>query len=98
MYIYRLIAAIKIHWRTIKLKKHLKLNKLIIDSYHYNSNGFHFANIIVYCSPLFGLGIAPKEIFLAYSTQFVFLTIRFVPRNVVMVVIDVCGKRSIKGA
>ena len=44
---------------------------------------------------MFGLGIAPKEIFLAYSTQFVFSTIRLVPRNVVMVDIDMCGKSPI---
>ena len=46
---------------------------------------------------MFGLGIAPKEIFLAYSTQFVFLTIRLVPGNVVMVAIDMCGKSPITG-
>ena len=44
---------------------------------------------------MFGLGIAPKEIFLAYSTQFVFSTIRLVPGNVVMVAIDMCGKSPI---
>ena len=44
-----------------------------------------------------GLGIAPKEIFLASSTQFVFLTVRLVPRNVVMVTIDMCGKSPITG-
>ena len=46
---------------------------------------------------MFGLGIAPKEIFLAYSTQFVFSTIRLVPGNVVMVAIDMCGKSPITG-
>ena len=46
---------------------------------------------------MFGLGIAPKESFLAYSTQFVFLIIRLVPRNVVMVAIDMCGKSPITG-
>ena len=46
---------------------------------------------------MFELGIVAKEIFLSYSTQFVFSTIRLVPRNVVMVVIDVCGKASITG-
>ena len=46
---------------------------------------------------MFGLGIAPKEIFLAYSTQFVFLTIRLVPGNVVMVAIDMWGKNPITG-
>ena len=45
---------------------------------------------------MFRLGIAPKETFLTYSTQFVFLIIRFVSGNVVMVVIDMCGKRPIK--
>ena len=34
-------------------------------------------------------------IFLACSTQFVFLIIRLVPANVVMVTIDMCGKSSI---
>ena len=47
---------------------------------------------------MFGLGIAPKEIFLAYSTQFVFSTIRLVPGNVVMVAIDMCGKSHITGS
>ena len=46
---------------------------------------------------MFGLGIAPKEIFLAHSTQFVFLTIRLVPGNMVMVTIDKCGKSPIMG-
>ena len=46
---------------------------------------------------MFGLGIAPKEIFLVYSTQFVFLTIRLVPGNVAMVAIDMCGKGPITG-
>ena len=45
-----------------------------------------------------GLGIAPKEIFLAYSTQFDFLTIRQVPGNVVMVAIDMCGKAPSQGS
>ena len=40
---------------------------------------------------IFELGIALKEIHLVYSTQFVFLTIRLVPGNVVMVATDVCG-------
>ena len=44
-----------------------------------------------------GLDIAPKEIFLTYSTQFIFLTIRLVPGNVVMVAIDMCGKNPITG-
>ena len=42
-------------------------------------------------------GIAPKEIFLAYSTQFVFLIIRLVPGNVVMVAIDMCWKSPTTG-
>ena len=41
---------------------------------------------------MFRLGVAPKETFLAYSTHFVFLTIRLVPGNVVMVAINMCGK------
>ena len=41
---------------------------------------------------MFWLGIASKETFLAYSTHFVFLTIRFVPGNVVIVAINMCGK------
>ena len=43
---------------------------------------------------MFGLGVAPKEIFLAYSIQFVFLTIRLVPGNVVMVTFDMRGKSA----
>ena len=46
---------------------------------------------------MFGLGIASKEIFLAYSTQFVFSAIRLVRGNLVMVVIDMCGKSPITG-
>ena len=46
---------------------------------------------------MFGLGIAPRQIFLACSTQFVFLTIRLVHGNVVMVAIDMCGKKHIRG-
>ena len=41
---------------------------------------------------MFRLGVAPKETFLAYSTHFVFLTIRLVPGNVVMVAINMYGK------
>ena len=41
---------------------------------------------------MFRLGVAPKETFLAYSTHFVFLTIRLVPGTVVMVAINMCGK------
>ena len=44
---------------------------------------------------MFGLAMAQKENFLAYSTQFVFSTIRLVPENVVMFAIDMCGKSPI---
>ena len=46
---------------------------------------------------MFGLGRTPKENFLTYSTQFIFLIIRLVPGNVVMVAIDMCGKSPITG-
>ena len=46
---------------------------------------------------MFGLGIVPKEVFLAYSTQFIFLIIRLIPGNVVMVAIDMCRKSPIMG-
>ena len=46
---------------------------------------------------MFGLGKAPKENFLAYSSQFIFLIIRFVSGNVVMVAIDLGGKSPIIG-
>ena len=46
---------------------------------------------------MLGLGMAPKENFLAYSTQFIFLMIRLVPGNVVLVAIDMCGKSPITG-
>ena len=46
---------------------------------------------------MFGLGIASKETFLAYSTQFVFLVIRLVPGNLVIVAIDMCGESPITG-
>ena len=46
---------------------------------------------------MFGLGIVPKETFLAYSTQFVLLIIRLAPGNVVMVALDMCGKSPITG-
>ena len=39
---------------------------------------------------MFGLGMALKENFLAYSTQFIFLIIRIIPGNAVMVVINKC--------
>ena len=44
---------------------------------------------------MFGLGIVLKEIFLVYSTQFVFLTIRLVPGNVAMVTINMCEKSPV---
>ena len=44
---------------------------------------------------MFGLGMAPKENFLAYAIQFILLIIRLVPGNVVMVAINICGKSSI---
>ena len=46
---------------------------------------------------MFGLGIVLKEIFIAYSTQFVFLAIRLAPGNVVIVALDMCGKSPITG-
>ena len=48
-------------------------------------------------SGMFGLGIAPKEIFFAYSTQFIFSTIRLAPENMVMVAIDMCGESPTTG-
>ena len=44
---------------------------------------------------IFGLGIASKENILVYSTQFIFLIIKLVSGNVVMVAIDMCGKSPI---
>ena len=46
---------------------------------------------------MFGLGIVQKETFLAYSTQLVFLIIRLVPGNAVMVAIDICRKIPMTG-
>ena len=46
---------------------------------------------------MFGLGIVPKEVFLAYPNQFVFLTIRLVPGSIFMVAIDTHRKSSITG-
>ena len=46
---------------------------------------------------IFGLDMAPNENFFAYSTQYIFLIIRIVPGNVVMVATDMYGKRSITG-
>ena len=48
-------------------------------------------------SEMSGLGMAPKENFFAYSTQFIFMIIRLVPGNVVMVAIDMCRKSPITG-
>ena len=44
---------------------------------------------------MFGLGMALKENFLAYPTEFIFLIIRLVPGNVVMVAIDMSGRSPI---
>ena len=46
-------------------------------------------------SEMFGLAMAPKENFLAYSTQFIFLITRLVPGNLIMVAIRICGKSPI---
>ena len=46
---------------------------------------------------MFGLGMVPKEGFLAYSTQFIFLIIRLVPGNVVVVAIEMCEKSPVMG-
>ena len=46
---------------------------------------------------MFGIVMVPKEDFLAYSTQFIFLIIRLLPGNVVMVATDMCGKSPIVG-
>ena len=46
---------------------------------------------------MFGLDMVPKGGVLIYSTQFIFLIIRFVPGNVVTVTIDMCGKSPITG-
>ena len=46
---------------------------------------------------MFGLGIVLKEIFIAYSTQFVFLAVRLAHGNVVIVALDMCGKSPITG-
>ena len=46
---------------------------------------------------MFGLGIVQKENFLAYSTQLVFLIIRLVPGNAVVVAIDICRKIPMTG-
>ena len=46
---------------------------------------------------MFGLGMAPKDNFLGYSTQLVLLIIRLVPGNVIMVVSDMYRKSPITG-
>ena len=46
---------------------------------------------------MFGLGIAAKEVFLGYSTQFVFLTIRVIPGSVVMISINMHRKSPTTG-
>ena len=46
---------------------------------------------------MFGLGMVRKKNFLVYSTQVVFLTIRLVPGNVVMVTLYMCRKSPITG-
>ena len=46
---------------------------------------------------MFGLGMAPKENFLAYSPQFIFMIIRLVPENMVMVANDMGRKSPITG-
>ena len=48
-------------------------------------------------SEMFGLGIASKENFVAYSAQFVFLIIRHVPEIMVMVAIDTFKKSPMLG-
>ena len=46
---------------------------------------------------MLGVGMAPKENFLVYSMQFIFLIIRLLPGNVVMVAIGMYGKSPITG-
>ena len=46
---------------------------------------------------MFGLGMAPNKNSLAYSTQFIFLIIRILPGNVVMVAIDIGRKQPVTG-
>ena len=48
-------------------------------------------------SGMFGLGMVLKENFLAYSTHFIFFTIRLVPGNMIMVTVDMCRKSPITG-
>ena len=46
---------------------------------------------------MFRLGMLPKEVFLAYSTQFIFFVIRLVLGNVGMVAIDMGEKSPMMG-
>ena len=46
---------------------------------------------------MFRLGMVPKEVFLAYSTQFIFWIIRLVLGNMVMVATDMCVKSPFSG-
>ena len=46
---------------------------------------------------MFELSMVSKEGFCTYSTQFIFLIIRLVPWNVIMVATDTCGKSPIMG-
>ena len=46
---------------------------------------------------IFVLGMVPEKNFPVYSTKFIFLIIRFVPGNVVMVAIVMCAKSPITG-
>ena len=46
---------------------------------------------------MFGLGMTLKKNFFTYSIQFIFMIIRVVLGNVVMVAIGMCGKGPIPG-
>ena len=46
---------------------------------------------------MFLLGMALKGNFLAYLTDFIFLVVRLLPGNMVMVAIDMCGKNPMMG-
>ena len=46
---------------------------------------------------MFGLGMASKENFLTYSSWFIFLIMKLVPRNLIMAIIDMCDKVPILG-
>ena len=47
---------------------------------------------------MFGLGMALKGNFLAYLTDFIFLVVRLLPGNMVMLPIDMCGKSPKTGS